>query len=58
MFWGLSKPARTAADPVKRLEQIWERYGEVVSEALKGERKGEVVKLIRGHGTQIGTMIG
>jgi hypothetical protein len=58
VFWGLSKPNRASADPALRLEQIWKRYTEVASAALAGERKAEVVKLVRSHGTQIGTMIG
>ena len=58
VFWGLAKPNRASADPALRLEQIWKRYAEVVSAAIASERKAEVVKPVRTHGTQLDAMIG
>lgn len=57
VFWGISKPNRASADPVLRLEQIWKRYSEVVS-AVSGERRAEVLKLARGHATQMEKLLG
>jgi hypothetical protein len=60
VFWGLSKPSRASADPAMRLEQIWKRYSELAVEALKGDgdKKGEALKVLKGHGSQLSAIIG
>ena len=58
VFWGLAKPNRASADPTLRLEQLWKRYAEVVSAAVAGERKAEVLKLAKGHGAQLHALLG
>src|SRR5262249_39808308 len=57
VFWGISKPNRASAAPVVRREQTWKRYSGVVA-AAPGERRAEVLKLARGHATQMERLLG
>jgi len=40
-FWGLAKPARSAADPLAALERAWDRYASKVESVLEGAKGSE-----------------